>query len=284
MSRLKAHAIITKYWMPGENYTKEIIKSVEGKISDGDFIVISEKAIATALGNIVDEGNIQPSLTAKIIAKYWMPLVWGYILGPICRLRRKLLQQLRKYPQNMGSRHKQLAVKYAGLMQALMFGSEGGIDGSNMPYSYVCLPLKDAQALAEDIRRQILATLRKKVYVMIVDTDKTYSLKNFHFTPRPKPIKGIHGSGGFLAYVIGRMLKLKRRATPTALAGCILPAEEALRIAEFANRVRGCGAGRTVWDMAERFKVDLDKVSWEMLKTVKHKPIVIVTKARRNLS
>jgi F420-0:gamma-glutamyl ligase-like protein len=276
MSRFKAYAVTTKYWRPGENYLKEIIKGVKGKISDGDFLVISEKAIATALGNIVDEGKVQPSLNAKIIAKLWMPIVWGYVLGLLCRLRQRLLRQLRSYPLEMGSRHKQVALQYAGLVQALMFGSEGGIDGSNLPYSYVCLPLKDAQATAEKIRRKIFEKLGKKVYVMIVDTDKTYSLKAFHFTPRPKPVKGIHCFGGFMAYVVGRMLKLKRRATPIAVAGCQISVEQALTIAEFANRARGFGAGRTVWEMAEKFRVGLAEVSWEMLETIKHKPIVIV--------
>ena len=276
MSRFKAYAVTTKYWRPGENYLQEIIKGVKGKISDGDFVVISEKAIATALGNIIDEGKVQPSLNAKIIAKLWMPIVWGYILGPVCHLRQKLLRQLRNYPPEMGSRHKQVALQYAGLLQALMFGSEGGIDGTNLPYTYVCLPLKNAQATAEEIRRKILETFGKKVCVMIVDTDKTYSFSNFHFTPRPKPIKGIHSLGGFIAYVIGRMLKLKRRATPLAVAGHALPAEEALTIAELANRARGFGAGRTVWEMAEKFRVGLAEVSWKMLETIKHKPIVIV--------
>ncbi len=276
MSRFKAYAVTTKYWRPGEHYLKEIIKGVKGKISDGDFVVISEKAIATALGNIIDEGKVQPSLNAKIIAKLWMPIVWGYVLGPVCHLRQKLLRQLRNYPLEMGSRHKQVALQYAGLLQALMFGSEGGIDGTNLPYTYVCLPLKNAQATAEEIRRKILETFGKKICVMIADTDKTYSFSNFHFTPRPKPIKGIHSLGGFIAYVIGRMLKLKRRATPLAVAGRTLPAEEALTIAELANRARGFGAGRTVWEMAEKFKVGLAEVSWKMLETIKHKPIVIV--------
>jgi F420-0:gamma-glutamyl ligase-like protein len=115
---------------------------------------------------------------------------------------------------------------------------------------------------------------------MIVDTDKTYSFGNFHFTPRPKPIEGIHSFGGVFAYLIGRIFRLRRRATPIAVAGCRLSAEEALRIANVANRARGHGAGRTVWDMAERFGVGLDGVSWEMLETVKHKPIVIVRRKR----
>lgn len=280
MSKYKAYAIITRYWRPGEDYIKEIIASLKGKILDGDFVVISEKAISTALNNIVDESSIKPSLSAKIIAKLWVPIVWGYILGPICHMRNELIQRLRQYPFEMGSRHKQVALHHANLLQALMFGSEGGIDGSNLPHSYVSLPLKSADFIAEKIRRQILLHLRRKVFVMIVDTDKTFSFRNLHFTPRPKPVKGIYSFGGFITYVVGRMFKLKRRATPLAVAGCGISAEEALKIAEFANRVRGFGAGRTVWDMAETFKVDLTDVSWEMLETVKHKPIVIVRAKR----
>jgi len=276
MARYKAYAITTKYWRPGENYIQQIIRSIKGKVSDGDFVVVSEKAIATALGNIVDESGIQPSLNAKIIAKFWMPIVWGYILGPLCHLRPKLLLQLRKYPPELGSRHKQVALQYAGLLQALMFGSEGGIDGANLPYAYVCLPLKNAQATAEEIRRKILETLGRKVCVVIADTDKTYSFRNFHFTPRLKPVKGIHSFGGFIAYIAGRMLKLKKRATPIAVAGYRLSVEEALTIAETANRTRGYGAGRTVWEMAEKFKVDLNEVTWEMLEKVKHDPILII--------
>jgi len=281
MPRFKAYAITTKYWRPGEDYIKQIVEGIRGKVSDGDFVVLSEKAIATAMGNIVDESRVEPSLNAKIIARLWMPFVWGYFLGPICHLRRKLIEKLRGYPRDAGSRHKQVALQYAGLLQALMFGSEGGIDGTNLPYAYVCLPLKNAQAIAEKIQRKILETLGKKVCVIIADTDKTYTFRNFHFTPRPKPIKGIHSHGGFIAYVVGRMLKLKRRATPIAVAAAEtpIPTEEALTIAELANRARGYGAGRTVWDMAERFNVNLTEVSWEMLEKIKHKPIVIVGKA-----
>ena len=280
MNKCRALAIITKYWKPGENYLEEIIKGIDGKIADGDFVVISEKAVSTARNNIVDESHVKPSLSAKLIAKYWMRIVWGYFLGPLCHFQKRLLQRLRDYPFEMGSRHKQVALQYAGLLQALMFGSEGGIDGSNLAYSYVSLPLKNADEIAKKIRKQILSTLRKKVFVIIVDTDKTYSFRNFHFTPRPKPIKGIHSLGGFISYVIGRMFKLKRNATPIAIAGCQISAEKALEIAEVANHARGFGAGRTVWDMAEKFKVELTEVSWEMLETVKHKPIVIVRSKR----
>jgi F420-0:gamma-glutamyl ligase-like protein len=276
MTKYKALAVTTGYWRPRENYTEKIVEGVRGKIRDGDFIAISEKAIATATGNIVDESVVKASLNARLIARYWMRVAWGHLLGRLCHFQGKPLQRLREYPLETGSRHKQVALHYAGLLQALMFGSEGGIDGSNLAYSYVSLPLKDARVAAEELRRQIQLRLRKKVFVLIVDTDKTYSLRYFHFTPRPNPIKGIHSFGGFIVYVTGRMFRLRKRATPIAVSGCSMSVEEALEVAEIANRARGYGAGRTVWEMAERFNVDVDDVSWEMLETVRHKPIVIV--------
>jgi len=278
MTGLKVLAVTTRYWRPGEDYLNEIVKAVKAKIADDDFVVVSEKAISIALNNIVDESAVKPGLSARWIASFWMRTVWGYFLGPLCHLRQKLLLQLRDYPLKVGSRHKQVALHRAGLLQALMFGSEGGIDGSNLPYSFVSLPLNKTGAVAERIRLQMWAASGKRVFVMVADTDKTYSFRNFHFTPRPNPVSGIHSFGGFAAYVVGRMFKLERRATPLAVAGCSVSPEVALRVAEVANRARGFGAGRTVWDMAETFNVSLSDVSWHMLETVRHKPIVIVRK------
>jgi F420-0:gamma-glutamyl ligase-like protein len=280
MSKYKVLVVTTKYWRPGEDYLEEIIKSVKGKITEGDFVVVSEKAVSIALNNIIDESSTKPSLAAKLIARYWMRIVWGCFLSRLCHFRKKLSRQLRKYPLDAGSSHKQVALQRTGLLQALMFGSEGGIDGSNLAYAYVSLPLENADEIAQRIRERIWVSLREKVIVILADTDKTYSFRNFHFTPRPRSFKGIHSFGGFATYVVGRALKLKKRATPIAVAGCQIQAEEALKIANIANHARGFGAGRTVWDMAERFKVKLNEVSWEMLETVKHKPIIIIRSKR----
>ena len=276
VDKYKAVAVKTRYWKPGEDYLQQIVKAIENKVEDGNFVTISEKAISTALGNIVDESAVKPSRFARFLAKYWMRFVWPYILGPLCHLRKRTIRHLRAYPIEEGSFHKQVALEHDGFLQALMQGSEGAIDGSNLPCSYVSLPLKNAQQTAQKIRRQIKSKLDKKVTVIIVDTDKTYSLKGFHFTPRPKPLKGIHSFGGFLAYVAGRFLKLEKRATPLAVVGSQIATEEALEIAKIANRSRGSGAGRTVWDMAKTFRVTLTGVTWEMLDKVKHQPIVII--------
>ncbi|MFQ6073800.1 MAG: coenzyme F420-0:L-glutamate ligase [Candidatus Bathyarchaeia archaeon] len=274
--RNKRVAVATPYWKPGEDFLQIILDSVRGKIDDGDFLTISEKAISTALCNILDESSIRPGLLARFLAKYWMRLVWGYVLGPLCHLKKETIRRFRAYPIREGSAHKQVALRYAGFLQALMHGSEGAIDGSNLPYSYVSFPLKNAQAVANQIKSRIKTELGKKVVVMIIDTDKTYSLGNFHFTPRPKPIRGIRSCGGVVAYVLGRFFKLKRRSTPVAMAGSKLGTDKALTVAEIANRTRGFGAGRTVWDMAETFNVALTGVSWEMLSEIEHKPIVIL--------
>ncbi len=279
MNRYKALPIATKFWLPGTNYAEEIVQALQGKIRDGDFVVVSEKALSTAKNNMLDETQFTPSWTAKVLASAWMPVGWGRFLGVVCGFGQRLLKRLRNYPAVAGSYHKQVALQYGDFFQALMFGSEAGIDGSNLPFSLVSLPLKDAPGDAEKIRRTIADNLQKHVNIIVVDTDKTYSFRNFHFTPRPAPMKGIHSHGSVVAYVLGRGLKLHRRPTPLAVAGAPLSVEAALTIANVADRARGPGSGATVWDMAARFKVASTEVTWDMLNQVTHKPIVIVRKA-----
>ncbi len=192
-------AIETGYWRPGTDYIQKIIAGVKGKIKDGDFITVSEKAISTASGNIIDESRIHPTALASFLAKHWMRLIWGYPLGILCHLREKTVMWLRQYPPIEGAKHKQVALNYSHFWQALLHGSEGGIDGSNLPYSYVSLPLNNKQQVAENIRAQVKRELNRNVAVMILDTDKTYSFMNFHFTPRPEPMKGIYACNGFAA-------------------------------------------------------------------------------------
>ncbi len=279
MAKYSALAIATNYWKPHSNYTDNIIKAIERKVEDSDFVVVSEKAISTALGNMVDEGTVKPSFTAKIMAGFWMRLVWGYPLGIIVGFGPRLLRRLRNYPLESGSRHKQVALQYAGFWQTLMFGSEGGIDGSNLPYSYVSLPLKNSEEIADKIQTQIWLRVRKKVCVIIADTDKTYKFRSFFFTPRPKPLRGIHSLGASTTFILGRIFKLKKSSTPLTAAGCDLLASEALKITNIADKARGPGSGATVWDMAARFHVEVNDVTWEMLEAIRHKPIVIVRKS-----
>ena len=278
MYRYYALALTTSYWRPGDNYIDKVIGALDGKIENGDFVVVSEKAVSTAKGNMIDESALKPTFNARVMAGFWLRIIWGYPLGILSHFGPRLLRRLRAYPLESGSRHKQVAIEQAGPLQALMFGSEGGIDGSNLPYSYVSLPLNNACEVAREIQEQILRKLKKNVCVVVADTDKTYKFRNFFFTPRPKPMKGIHSFGGVATYVMGRVLKLRKSSTPLAVAGCNMVAGEALTITNIADKARGPGSGATVWDMAARFHVEVNGVSWQMLCEIRHKPLVIVRK------
>ncbi len=275
MTRHNLIAITSDYWKPSRDYLAAIVDGLKGVVLDGDIVVVSEKAVSTATGRILDESMVEPSLAAYFLAKYWMRLFWTHILGPLCHLQRETIRHFKNYPIKEGSGHKQVAIQRSGFLQALLPASEGGIDGSNLPYSYVSLPLEDSFCVAEAIRSRIEMELGKSVTVMIVDSDKTYSWRSFHFTPRQKAIKGIHCLGGVASYFVGRLFKLKKRATPLAVVGAKMGAEEALEIANLADDLRGFGVGRTVWDMAEFFDVPLTSVSWQMLEKTKHKPVVV---------
>jgi len=281
MTKYKTLSITTEFWRPKEDYLSHIVKAVTNKVVDNDFVVVSEKAISTALGNIVDEDKTVASNNAKFLAKFWMRIIWGYPLGILCHFGQHLLKRLRQYPSELGSKHKQVTLEHAGFVQSLMFGSEGAIDGSNLPYSLVSLPLKNVQDLAEQIQKEIWHCLGKLVCVMIVDTDKTYRFGNFCFTPRPGSFEGIHSFSQFalLAYVVGKFLRLRESSTPLTVVGQQLGVLEALKIANIADKTRGAGSGATVWDMASRFHVQVNSVTWDMLDQIKHKPIVIVRKA-----
>jgi F420-0:gamma-glutamyl ligase-like protein len=276
MTKYHALAVSTSYWKPGEDYLSKLTEALVGRVRDGDFVVVSEKALTIALGEIVDEATVEPSGNARLIAGFWMRRVWGYPLGILCGFGPRLLSRLRAYPEESGAKHKQVALERSGLLDALMFGSEGGIDGSNLAYTYVSLPLSDAAGVAEQIRLAIRQRLGRSVCVVIADTDKTYRFGGFYFTPRPKPLRGIHSFGGVVSYVLGRMLGLRRSSTPLAVSGCALSAGEALTVTNIADRARGPGSGATVWDMAARFHVQVEEVSWVMLSSVVHKPVVLV--------
>ncbi len=256
---------------------KIILESIASECQDGDIVVVSEKAISVALGRVVDEALIRPSFLAKVLARIWTRLGWGYFLGPLCRLRDKTLWRLRRYPIPQGEVHKQVALQYAGFGQALLHYSEGGIDVTNLPYALVSLPLNNPDGVGQNIRKAIQEVLGKQVTVMITDTDKTYSRKGTHLTPRPGAVRGVR-SLGIVAFILGRTLRWTARATPLTVDGASFSLEEALSAAEAADRARGHGAGRTAWDMARRFRVELTGITWEMLDSIGHYPIVLVRK------
>jgi F420-0:gamma-glutamyl ligase-like protein len=277
-SQIKYKAIKSPYWRPGDDYINSIIECIRNILHNNDIIVLSEKAVSTAKGNIVNEYQIKPSFIAYILSKFWIPISWGYFLGYLCRFKKVTINRLRNYPLIPGSRHKQLVLEYASVLSALKYGSEDGIDLSNLPYSYACLPLTNPQEEAQYIYTEISRETGKKVTIIITDTDSTFSFRNFHFTSRPHAIDCIKYFNGPLAFVLGRMFKLRQRATPLAIAGNKINIEEALDFSEVAHRVRGSGIGRTIWDGAERLNVGVTEITWNMLEQITHYPIVIIRK------
>ena len=269
--------IRTEYWRPGDDFSEIVAGSVSKLCEDGDIIVISEKAISVAMGRVLDESRANPSLMAKALVRVWMRLVWGHFLGPLCHLGNKTLWRLRRYPIPGGEAHKEIALRYAGFNQSLLYYSEGGIDVTNLPYALAAVPLSNPDEVGAMLRRTIKERCGKDVTVMIADTDKTYSIGGIHITPRPKAIAGVR-SLGLLALVLGRIFRWTAQATPLAVCGRPLKVEDAIAIADLADRARGFGAGRTVWDMAKAFHVGLADVTWEMLDRVEHYPIVLVRK------
>jgi F420-0:gamma-glutamyl ligase-like protein len=269
--------IKSKYWRPGDDFLKIIVDSITEFCEDGDIIVLSEKAVSVALGRVVDEAREHPRLLAKVLARIWMRYVWGYVLGPMCHFSTKTLWRLKRYPIREGEAHKEVALRHAGLRQALLHYSEGGIDVTNLPYAFASLPLENPEEIGEMVLGAVKKACGREVSVMIVDTDKTYSWNRLHLTSRRTAVRGVRALG-LLALMLGRVFGWKARATPLTICGRKLSLEETLAIADAADRAMGYGAGRTVWDMARRFRVGLAEVSWEMLDRVRHYPIVLVRK------
>ena len=273
--RLRAIKVRTGYWRPGGDWVREVVDAIEGVVKDGDVVTVSEKAISTAMGLIVDESNVEPGRIAVFLASFWMRRIWGGPLANLTRLRKSTRERLRNYPLSEGAAHKQVALNNVGVLQSLRHYSEGGIDASNLPYSYVSLPLKDPEG-ASDRLREALSEKGISVTTLIVDGDTTYSWRNVHLSPRKVRVRGLIHLGGFLTFVMGRMLGFKSRSTPIACSAREMNPDWALTLANVAHRVRGHGAGRTVWEMAERLGVELTGVTWEMLDLLDHYPILIL--------
>jgi F420-0:gamma-glutamyl ligase-like protein len=111
---------------------------------------------------------------------------------------------------------------------------------------------------------------------MIVDGDTTYSWRNLHIAPRRVEFPGLVHLGGFITFIIGKVLRLQARQTPIATSGGTVNPDRALWLARLHHRLCGRGAGRTVWSMSREMETSLTGVTWEMLESVRHYPITVV--------
>jgi len=278
-----AFPVKTSYWKPRKSFLLEVCRKLEGKISHGDVIVFSEKALSVALNNIYDESTVKPRFIHKIMAFLIMNILWGYVLGEIVKLKRETIEWIRKTPISEISAHKALSLKIGGLLQALKPSSEAGVDTSNVPYTYVSLPLTKC-SIVEELRRTLEKCLEKKVSVLIVDSDRAYVHRRLSLAlaSRKTCLKHLRNYG-VLSYILGRTFRdtFYPRATPVMYSGMKIDLRLLLEVAEVADRARGVGAGRTVFEMARRFGVSVGEVTWEMLSSIPHYPIVIVKFIRK---
>lgn len=274
--RLRTITFKTSFWRPETDYVSEIIRVTSTHLKNGDIIAVSEKAVSTASGNIYDEAGVLPGTVAKFLAGYWTKGLWAGPLGMITGLKRQTLNNLKNYPVEEGAAHKQTALWHVGLLQSLRHYSEGGIDASNLPYTYVSLPLSKPIEVADKIRETVFQLTGKKVTVMIMDGDTTYSWRNLHLAPRVVDTPGLVHFGGVLTFIIGRLFEFKARQTPIAISGDIINPDRALWYANLFHKLCGVGAGRTVWSMSKNMETSFTGVTWEMLEEVDHFPVTLM--------
>ncbi len=274
--RLRTITFRTSFWRPGTDYVSKIINATGRHLKDGDIITVSEKALSTASGNIFDEALVNPGIVARFLAGFWTKRLWAGPLGIATGLKGQTLQNLKDYPVEEGAAHKQTALWHVGLLQSLRHYSEGGIDASNLPYTYVSLPLSKPVEVADMIRESVYQRTGKKITVMIMDGDTTHSWRNLHLAPRAVDTPGLVHIGGVLTFIIGRIFGFKARQTPIAVSGDKINPDRALWYAKLFHRLCGGGAGRTVWSMSSNMETSITGVTWEMLEKVEHYPVTLM--------
>lgn len=264
----------TGYIKPNEPYDI-IIESAAGLLEDGDFLVISETPISVSQGRLVDESEFQPSILSFILADLWSKYLWGYLLGPVFRIKSRTIKNLRKLPPEARA-HKKVILEYYGLKHALKPASEAGVDLTNVPGTLVSLLPEDPQGVSHDISTRILRDLSLDVTVMIIDTDASYQILGRKFTSLPIALKGIRSDLGIFGYLLGRFAEI---LGPTPLGvSRPLKLDKALKIAKIAEDFHKNNEKdiETVYDMKNIFEGDINGVTVEMLDSVEHTPAIIV--------
>ncbi|MDR2624525.1 MAG: coenzyme F420-0:L-glutamate ligase [Methanobrevibacter sp.] len=265
--------IETSYIKPNDSLDI-IIDKVSSMVKDDDYLVIAETPIAISQGRLIDEADYIPSLKAKFLAFVWSKYIWGYVLGPLLRIKKRTIKNLRRLPAE-AAQHKEVVLQFYGWKHGLKPCSEAGIDLSNVPGTYVSLLPKNPEKTAKDISKTLNELSKKEVKVLIVDTDATYRIKNKYFTGLPIAIPPIKTNMGFWAYILGQISK-NCGSTPIASSSAI-DVEEGLKIANTCEKYQKSLSSNmeTVHDM----KMKLDKsgnVNVKDLDSIVHTPAIVV--------
>lgn len=250
-----------------------IIEPATKLMKDGDYLVIAETPISVSQGRLVDEAKYKPSLKAKFLAVIWSKYIWGYILGPLLKIKKRTIKNLRKLPKET-SAHKEVVLQLYGWKHALKPASEAGIDLSNAPGTSVSLLPENPEEVAKSLKNKI----NKDITVMIIDTDATYMKNGHYFTGLPIAIDGIEANKGVIGYVKGQLSK-NMGSTPL---GCSrkISVEEGLKMANIAEEYQKSldTAMPTIHSVKSVLNVDGGVVTVEDLDSITHTPAVILRK------
>ena len=264
--------IETGYIKPGDDLSS-IINPARELMKDGDYLVIAETPVSVSQNRLIDEAEYSPSLSAKFLTVVWSKYLWGYILGPLLKIKKRTIKNLRKLPKQTEA-HKEVVLQLYGLKHALKPASEAGIDLSNAPGTCVSLLPENPEKVA----KQIKADIAKDVCVMIIDTDATYMKNGKYFTGLPIAIEGIEADKGFFGYVKGQ-LSQNMGSTPL---GCSekMDVETALKIANIAEDYQKSLSTemKTIHSVKAVLGSEMDEVTIEDLDSITHTPAVIIRK------
>lgn len=261
----------------GPNSSLEpIISKANDLVNDDDFLVIAETPVAISQGRLVDESLYEPSLKSKFLAIIWSKYIWGYILGPLFKIKKRTINNLRKLPKE-AIVHKEVVLQLYGWKHALKPASEAGIDLTNAPGTFVSLLPENPSEVATQIKNKI----SKDITVMIIDTDATYKRNGKYFTGLPIAIDGIEQDKGFLGYVLGQLSE-NVGSTPLG-ASRKISVEEALKIANLAEDYQKSlsGAMDTIHSVKKVLKTDMDNITIDDLNSINHTPAVIIRNSKK---
>lgn len=270
--------IETEYIKPNENLNKIIDPGLK-ILKEGDYLVIAETPIAISQGRLIDEMDYEPGLMAKFLAIIWSKYLWGYILGPLFRIKKRTIKNLRKLPEET-KKHKEVVLQLYGLKHGLKPASEAGIDLSNAPGTYVSLlpenPEKVAKEIAEIIKNNSKNNIDVKV--LIIDTDATYKVGKRYLTGLPTAIKGINSDNGVFAYVLGQIFE-NVGSTPLGSSWDV-DVKMALEIANMAEDYQKSLSNNmeTIHSVKSVLNTSIDNVTIEQLNSITHTPAVIIRK------
>jgi F420-0:gamma-glutamyl ligase-like protein len=276
----------SEVWRPKTDFKNKIVEMIKDVVADDDYVVVSEKALSVALERLYDESLIESDPFSKIMTYLTTRVLWGALLGRVCKLSPETVCLLRSYPLTDGARHKKLALRLGGPFQAFKPTSEAGIDTTNVPGYLVSLPLEKPFEVAREIQKHVAEKLKISVRVVIADSDKCYRLKpipRLILTSRKTKLPSSVNLG-FLSFLVARALNrlFSPYATPLGFSPRDIDLNELLIVSELADRARGPGAGRTILEVEKKLGVKATEITWETLNSFPHYPVVVVKKVKRS--